>query len=263
MAEAKSPMTVAFFGATGDCTGYCLASILASGISCRALARTPSKLTASLKAKGVSPELLDSHLTIIEGNAKDVEAVKQVLQTSDEKGRVVDKIVSGIGGTQIVFTWNPLRPFTLSDPTICQDAGATLLQALQELDPARKPALVNVLTTGIAPSGMPSDLPFPYKILYPWLGHVMHEDKRVLQDRLVEHMRLPESQRAISSFTNVKPSLLFDGEAKGMQATRQGVDETPAVGYWINRADVGAWMAENLVNQDGKQWKNKGVTLTY
>ncbi|KAK5702398.1 hypothetical protein LTR17_022360 [Elasticomyces elasticus] len=245
MAEAKSPMTIAFFGATGDCTGYCLARTLASGISCRALARTPSKLTASLNAKGVSPELLDSHLTIIEGNAKDVAAV------------------NGIGGTQIIFTWNPLRPFTLSDPTICQDAGATLLQALHELDPARKPALINVLTTGIAPSGIPSDLPFPYKILYPWLGHVMHEDKRVLQGRLVEHMRLPESQRALSSFTNVKPSLLFDGEAKGMRATRQGVDEKPAVGYWINRADVGAWMAENLVNQDGKEWKNKGVTLTY
>ncbi|KAI7080755.1 hypothetical protein KC327_g10 [Hortaea werneckii] len=43
--------TLAFFGATGDCAGYCLAQALNAGYDCRALARTPAKLTASLKNK--------------------------------------------------------------------------------------------------------------------------------------------------------------------------------------------------------------------
>ncbi|TKA50737.1 hypothetical protein B0A55_11871 [Friedmanniomyces simplex] len=262
-----APPTIAFFGATGDCAGYCLAHTLTSGLDCRALARTPSKLTASLIAKGVHPDVLDRHLTIIPGDAKDIKVVKRVLCTDEEKSgnSVVDKIVTGIGGNQLLFTWNPFRPFTLTDPKICQEAGATLLQALQELKPATKPELINISTTGIPPKGMPRDVPWPYVVLYPWIGHVMHEDKRVLQKRLAEHVSgLPESERGIRSFTNVKPSLLMDGAAKGMQAIRQGVDAKPAVGYWINRADVGAWMAEILVKRNGREeWKNKSVTLTY
>jgi len=257
--------TIAFFGATGDSAGHCLAQTLTSGINCRALARNPSKLTASLLAKSVPSSTLDRHLTIIRGDAKDLETVKRVLRTDDEKATVVDKLVSGIGGTQLVFTWNPFRPFTLSDPKICQEAGATLLRALQELRPATKPMLINISTTGIPPKGMPRDVPWPYVVLYPWLGHVMHEDKRELQGRLAEHMTvLPGGERGIRGYVNVKPSILMSGEAKGMQAVRQGVDEKPEVGYWINRVDVGGWIAENLVKSDGKaEWRNKSVTLTY
>jgi len=261
-----APSTIAFFGATGDSAGHCLAQTLISGLNCRALARTPSKLTASLLNKGVPSSILDHHLTIIQGDAKDLETVKRVLRTNDgEKNPVVDKIVSGIGGTQLVFTWNPFRPFTLSDPKICQEAGATLLRALQELRPATKPMLINISTTGIPPKGMPRDVPWPYVVLYPWLGHVMHEDKRVLQGRLAEHMAdLPEGERGIRGYVNVKPSILMSGEAKGMQAVRQGVDEKPEVGYRINRVDVGAWITKNLVKSEERlEWRNKSVTLTY
>ena len=47
-----------------------------------------------MKDKGVSAEALDNHLTIVEGNVKDVEAVKSALQI---KGKIVDTIVCGIG----------------------------------------------------------------------------------------------------------------------------------------------------------------------
>ena len=77
-----APPKVAFFGATGDCAGYCLANALNAGYDCVALARTPAKLTKSMKDKGVNVEALDQHLTIVEGNVKDVEAVKKALQIS-------------------------------------------------------------------------------------------------------------------------------------------------------------------------------------
>lgn len=253
---------VAFFGATGDCAGYCLASALDAGYDCRALARTPSKLTASMKAKGVSADSLDNHLTIIEGNVKDVEAVKRTLQLPGDSA-VVDKIVSGVGGTP-QLQWSLLQPVTLDDPTICQSAGRTILKALQELRPAKKPILANVSTTGIPAPGAPRDVPLLLVPLYHWALQVPHADKRVLEQVLREHLELPESEQALSGYVNVKPSLLMDGDGVGVQAVREGIDEKPAVGYTIQRIDVGRWMFEKLVKKDvTDQWRNKSVTITY
>jgi putative NADH-flavin reductase len=88
------PATLAFFGVTGDVAGWTLAFALKAGYNCQALARTPAKLTESLKQKGVSTDALDKHLTIVQADIRDVEAVKSTLRTRDG---VVDKIVSGIG----------------------------------------------------------------------------------------------------------------------------------------------------------------------
>lgn len=91
--------TIAFLGATGDTAGFCLATCLNSSnptYDCRALARTPQKLLKSLLAKGVSQQTLDQRLTIVQGDVKDVEVMKKTL-TIDDSGKVVDKIVCGIG----------------------------------------------------------------------------------------------------------------------------------------------------------------------
>lgn len=94
--------TIAFLGATGDCAGFCLAAALQDGAyNCRALARTPEKLYTSLKTKGVPEQTSKSNLTVIEGNAKDVDAVKRLL-TAD--GEVVDTIVFGIGRQLLYLT---------------------------------------------------------------------------------------------------------------------------------------------------------------
>ena len=251
---------VAFFGATGDCAGHCLAHALKAGYDCVALARTPAKLTKSMKDKGVSSEALDQHLTILEGNVKDFEAVKQALQIN---GQVVDTVISGIGGAP-VLQWSLFTPATLADPTICQDAGETILQALAQLKPRTKPVLINVSTTGIPPKGKPRDVPWLYAVLYPWLGHVMHEDKRIMEQRLAESMQLPETQRSLRAYVNVKPSLLMDGEGRGLQAIRQGIDEEPAIGYTIQREDVGLFIFERLIKAGVKrEWVNKSVSITY
>lgn len=259
----SSTKTVAFFGATGDCAGYCLAAALNAGCDCIALARTPSKLTASQKAKGVSTQALDSHLTIIEGNVKDVAAVKRTLSSN---GRIVDTIVSGIGGTP-ALQWSLWQPVTLTDTTICQDAGAAILQAATEIaresKATTKPAFINVSTTGIPAPGAPRDVPLLFIPFYRWALHVPHVDKEVLERKLREYVQLPENERGLSAYVNVKPSLLMDGAGKGLQTIRSGVDEKPAVGYTIQRKDVGEFMFEKLVKGVPAEWRNKSVSITY
>lgn len=255
----SSAKRIAFFGATGDCAGYTLANSLNAGYDCIALARTPAKLTKSMKDKGVSTSALDQHLTIIEGNVKDVEAVKRALQLN---GQVVDTIVCGVGGSPLL-QWSVLTPVTLNDPTICQDAGNAILQALQQLQSAKKPLLVVVSTTGIPPNGMPRDEPLLCTPLYRWMLHIPHVDKRKLEDDLTAHVALPESERRIRGFVAVKPSLLMDGDSCGLDAVRHGLPEKPAVGYTIRRQDVGLFICERLLKQEaGQEWLNKGISIT-
>lgn len=255
-----SSPTLTFFGATGDCAGYCLAYTLKAGYTCTALARTPGKLTASMTTKGVSSETLASHLTIIEGNVRDVEAVKRTLQSN---GRVTDYIVSGIGGTPKLQA-SLMEPVTLNDPTICQDAMATILEALKLLQPVEKPILLNVSTTGIWPEDKPRDVPLPYLPLYKWFLHVPHEDKRVLEENLTAHMRLPEGERLVQGFVHIKPSLLTGDKGYGLDKVKFGVDEAPAVGYGMAKEDVGEWMFERLIKPGvSPEWVNKSISLTF
>ena len=252
---------VAFFGATGDCAGYTLANSLNAGLDCVALARTPEKLSKSMKDKGVSDETISKHLTIVAGDAKDVEATKTALQIN---GQVVDTIVSGIGSTSITFAWSIWMPLVLTDPTICRDCGNTLLKALKELKPAKKPLLINISTTGIQPKGKPRDVPLAYYWLYHYLLKSPHIDKEALEHDLRSNVALPENERSVSAFICPKPTLLFDGESLGMEKVKEGVEDSPAIGYTIRRKDVGLWIYERLLNRDApSNWLNKSVTLCY
>lgn len=252
--------SLAFFGATGDCAGYCLAYTLKAGYDCTALARTSSKLTDSMAAKGVDPETVNSHLTIIEGNVRDVEAVKKTLQLN---GRVADYIVSGIGGTPKMQA-SLMEPVTLTDPTICQDAMKTILEALQQLKPFEKPTLLNISTTGIWPEDKPRDVPLAYLPLYKWFLHVPHEDKQVLENNVKAHFELPDAERLLKGFVHIKPSLLTGEKGYGLEKVKYGVDEAPAVGYGMAKEDVGQWMFERLVRPGvSPEWMNKSISLTF
>lgn len=253
-----SSKRIAFFGATGDCAGYCLANALKAGFSCSALARSPEKLSDSMIAKGVSQEDIKQHLTIVQGDAKNLEAVKKTLTLDNN---VVDLIISGIGGTP-KLQMSLFKPVILTDPRICLDAGTTILEALAQLKSRTKPVVVNVSTTGINPPGTPNDVPWAFYLMYHWTLQDPHHDKLALEQLLAEHVKGDGS--VISGFVQVKASLLMDGESLGLQAVRQGIDEHPAVGYTIRRSDVGLFMFEKLIKQDiPKEWVNKGVTITY
>lgn len=242
--------------------------------------------------------LIDSNLTIVEGNAKDRQAVSKALVITDKDGRseLVDIILSGVGGVP-VFTPNPLRP-TLDDPTICQDATRTILAALNDhishtrhnndqSSPsstnvteakAKKPLLIVVSTTGISPQGR--DLPLLMIPLYHWMLPVPHADKREMEKLLIAALSDPTTS-PISGFVCIRPSLLTDGKMLGLDQIRAGWEvETeakgstdksqmpgkPAVGYTISRADVGNWIYRRLVAGEKDRvetdWVGKMVSLT-
>lgn len=73
-------------------------------------------------------------------------------------------------------------------------------------------------------------------------------------------------------FVLVRPSLLFDGEAKGLDRVRTGIENpgnreegSHAVGYTIRREDLGRWIFEECVESEGSwdTWEGKAVSLTY
>ena len=71
----------------------CPASV--SSDSARSVARTPAKLESLLLAAGVSKVTLDQHLTIVSGNALDLNSVKETLRS--DSGAFASLIVFGVG----------------------------------------------------------------------------------------------------------------------------------------------------------------------
>lgn len=258
--------TIAFFGATGDSAGYCLAAALRNEYACTALARTPSKLTTSLTTKGISPETQVRFLTIVQGDVRDPEPVKQTLRPG---GKTVDIIVSGVGATAFYLHPNPLAPIGIQDSTICRDASRSILAALEQNQNqqgsgsgsgSQKPLLINISTTGIAPPGKPRDVPLLWLPLYRWLLHHPHVDKAEMEANLRAVMA--KEERPLRGYVNVKPTLLSGGEGIGWERVRFGVDDEPAVGYFVARKDVGEWIFERLVRREwGVGWEGNGVCL--
>jgi len=247
--------TIAFLGATGGCAGACLVAALKDGYTCRALVRTPSKLTAALNTQGLSESLL-GNLEIIQGNAKDIQAVKTLLQTPTG---IVDTIVFGVGAApQLRFH---IIPFTLDDTEICRTAMATLLSALDELKAVTKPRLLAISTTGITEG--PRDVPLLYVPLYHWLLHIPHIDKRVMEQLVCMQRQKPAVERTIGEFAIVRPTLLMDGNGVGVAKVRYGLESNPALGWTIDRKDVGNWLFEKGVKPATLgEFKDQAISLT-
>ncbi|KAJ6189296.1 hypothetical protein N7519_004204 [Penicillium mononematosum] len=218
--------SVAFFGAS---TGVGLATLkhtLAAGHKCIALCRDPSKLT------GVFPSGSTPNLKVIKGNAHDISAVSQCIQTDD--GRIVDVIVSTIGARP--------RGMTVDDPDVCKKGAATLLDSLAQLRSTGitgTPHIIGCSTTGFSRFGR--DVPIAMvPIYYLFSGE---------------------------AFTIIRASHLVDGESN--KAIRVGIEdpktgpESRAIGYTISREDAGRWLAENLVLKMDAKFLNKNVTVTY
>ncbi|KAK9374320.1 uncharacterized protein V1513DRAFT_84620 [Lipomyces chichibuensis] len=261
-----SATTIAILGATGGCANASLVHSLLAGYDVRALARTPSKLTSQLLAQGLTQQILDQHLTIIHGDATNVDDVKRTLVSS---GKLVSLIITGLGGKPVLQK-SLRRPVTLDNPGICSSSIEALLSALRAAydenpsTPAHKPLLAYVSTTGI--TNGPEDVPFGFRFLYHVLLAVPHEDKRKMEYTLKSHMAQPENERLLRGVVGVRASLLTGGidykAGKGWKTLRVGTEESPAVGYTIPRPDVGEWIFEELIKRDGGEWVGKIVTLT-
>ena len=242
---ATNSKTVAFLGASTGVGLSALKHTLAAGHRCIALCRIPSKLTA------IFPPETTLNLEIVQGNAHDIAAVSQCLLA--EKGKLVDDIISTIGGRFIV------SKMTIDDAEVCRKGMAIILETLAQLrsgGAAGKPHIVVCSTIGMSRFGR--DIPLAMVPLYHLLLKVPHRDKKIMEDRLVE---------SGEDYTIIHASLLVDGETSneirvGIEDPKTGREST-AIGYTISREDTGKWVADNLVLRLEQRYVNKIVMVTY
>ena len=243
---SSRPKTIAFFGATGGCTLACLALALNAGHQCVALARTPTKLESQLQKRGVPPDIITKHLTIVKGDVKDSAAVKKVLSTHP----TLDAIIGGIGGTP-TFRLNLFKPCTITDPSICADAVASIVSGVGTLSQTQKPLLVVILSPGVDdrdPAGAWRDVPMLLMPLYWYMLRDMFADKTAAHTKLEGYE---------GDWVSVRPSLLTDGKSLGLEKVREGG------GFTVSRDDVGLWIFEKLIQNRGKGYERKSVSITH
>jgi hypothetical protein len=283
--------TIAFFGATGGCTNSCLAYTLLNGYHARALARTPSKLTALLLTQpGITQEMLSSQLEIIEGDATDAESVKKTLLVNTSTP--VTSIISGVGGTGMMsytreascakskFRVPALPHIELENPHITEQTTRALLAALGQIAAgfpsleayrAVAPRVTVISTTGNLPGG--KDVGFWFRPMYSVLLPIPHADKLKMENLLDQEAGLGDDGVLSGGVVVVRPSFLTgdhliparvgekdrEGALKGL---RVGTERHPAVGYTISRALVGEWIFDQVIRQGGTKWVGEKVTIT-
>ncbi|KAJ5552623.1 hypothetical protein N7494_002001 [Penicillium frequentans] len=286
--------TIAFFGPTGGCVNACLAHTLLNGNKVIALARTPSKLTTQLlEQPGLTTEILDTQLKIIQGDGMDIEAVMKTIivsETGSEKSTqptLVNMIISGMGGTgTMAFTRPspcdkiPMRVPTLPhvvipNPHVTEQFTMTFLEALGQIAErfdsfadyaAVAPRVMVISGTGIK-EGL-NDVPYLFKKMYDVLLPIPHEDKKQME-RLLETERKQRQSLLVGGLIIVRPSFM-EGDHKiaapgvddRYEKLKVGTEKKPAVGYMIPRAWVGRWMFEEVVKTGGGKWVGEGAILT-
>ncbi|KAG0129663.1 hypothetical protein HOY82DRAFT_563830 [Tuber indicum] len=255
---------VAFFGPTGGCALAALKLALESGCRCSALTRRPSHLLTQLSSL---PQGTLQNLTITEGTVQTPTAVLETLRSQTNPTLSRKYIISGIGGAP-KFGLNPFRP-TLDNPHVCQEAAEAILSGLRELKGGaaegewRQPLLAVISTTGL----VPGELPFVMKPLYGMLK-IPHEDKVKMEGVVTG------AEEGLLKWVVGRAGLLTDGPAGGAVRAgyvgrvrngsgKWGDVEGVAVGYRISRGDVGRWLFEEVIGQDGGEWVGKKVCLVY
>jgi hypothetical protein len=220
---------------------------------------------------------LDARLHIIQGSAKDIEVVKETLAPKSKQPASI--IISGIGS----YPEMSLKPpfIVQTDPTLCGDAMAVLLDALRQLrregkiSEEQKPLIYVGSTTGLSAK---RDVPYSLIPLYHVVLASAHKDKIVMERLLAEASTETGPEAPISSFVIGRPTLLMDGPSKGLEHVKTGWEKHPAapnatseqetsaaIGYTIRRSDVGAWIFEEVIKggNPGNPWAGKCISMTY
>lgn len=108
--------------------------------------------------------------------------------------------------------------------------------------------------------------------LYHWLLQVPHADKRKMEAQLFEAQAASGKVEGAAplDFVVVRPTMLTDGECRGLAKLRVGWEnpdttgDGPQMGYTVSRKDVGNWIFEEVIKAGkGGRYTNKCVSLTY
>ena len=161
----------------------------------------------------------------------------------------------------IQLRFSLIRPFGSPDPSICTTATATIIRAVSELNPVKKPLFATISTTGISKG--PRDVTLLFDFIYKWLAAVPHEDKRSMEELLDETGSAPSERKIFQDIVIVKASWLTDGPELGEQKIRVGTEDKPAIGYTISRNDVGGWIFRELLNGNWGKYAGGKITITY
>lgn len=187
-----------------------------------------------------SPESLDytedqkAKITVIKGDAKDLEQVKETIANTDV---IVYSIGSGFN----------LIARTMTTPGLCFDTMTVLLKAVEELPENERPKrLIIVSSAGVEGT---SDVPYLLKPLYSYL-HAPHVDKKNLEDLVI-------NQNHILDWVIVRPTLLTDGKETG----KYRAADHDISGYTISRSDVGHFILHQCITEN--TWLKKKVLVTY
>ena len=133
------------------------------------------------------------------------------------------------------MTLNPLKPATLDDPVVCQTSMTAIVTSLRDLfsqaahRERTRPLLTAVSTTGLSAQ---RDLPYAMIPLYRYFGAVMHDDKKIMEDMVMD----AKAEGVIGDFVIVRASALTNGERQGLAKVRIGWeaekdgDKGPAIG---------------------------------
>jgi hypothetical protein len=158
--------------------------------------------------------------------------------------------------------------FKFSDSHICEKGTKTILAAFQDAE-ASVAQQANVSSSAgpqVGTSQHNVDIPLAMVPMYHWMLAVPHNDERKMGEVVVNSGR---------NWVLVRPSFLVDGNGKGKGLSRVRVGtEVPkagsqerkvghAIGYGIQRADVGEWIAEECIKKCADNWWGNCASLTY
>ncbi|KAG9237411.1 hypothetical protein BJ875DRAFT_481338 [Amylocarpus encephaloides] len=250
------PRTVAMFGSTGGTGIAALKHALANGSHVNALVRTPAKLSDLLAEY---PNTL--HLT--QADMSSLPDIKRTLIDPLTKN-AVPFIISSLGMNAVQ---SGIKLKFEGSHTLCYDGALAIVNALQELQNEGlvpfQPRIVLLSTTGISKMGR--DVPVVMLPMYNWMLQIPHEDKEKMESLMI--YGAGRDRRWVM----IRPSFLVENPAKGLAAIRSSCEvpglskkeqEPVAMGYAISKEDVGQWIVERLVKEDGVKFDNKMVSLT-
>ncbi|GKV63875.1 MULTISPECIES: NAD(P)-dependent oxidoreductase [Sporosarcina] len=194
-------MKIVVFGATGRTGSEIVRMALTDGHEVKAFVRTPEKCTPQ------------SNLTVIQGDVRDAQAVKQVIEG-------VDAVVSALG---------------TDGTTTLTEATSSFIEGMKACGVSR---LVTIGTAGILESRTQ-----PSKLRYQ-----SNESHRKLTFAAEEHHKVYDMLSGSSlEWTIVCPTYLPDGEAAGNYRIER--DRLPIEGKQITVGDTAAFAYHELIEK--------------